>query len=170
LDAGENTLEAQLMMVMMRSITTNNGVFDRDLFVNDYVEFMTTPGSHNDTYASTAHRMFFANREKGKPLRECPDNDRHNVDTIDAFNIPAVVALATALEPNVEAVKQSALATRGLSSLVLRHCELLSDVFHQIVAGDETSVKDKLQQAGVRLGVDLVGSSQRSGMRDPMTA
>ena len=29
--------------------------------------------------------MFFANREKGLPLAECPDNDGHNVDTIDAL-------------------------------------------------------------------------------------
>merc|ERR1712023_463827 len=136
LEAGENTLEAQLMRVMMRSISGNSGTFNKDRFVDDYVSFMTTPGSHNDTYASTAHRMFFANREAGRPLSECPDNDHHNVDTIDAFDIPIVVALATATSPDPVAVTQSALATRGLSPKVAKHCELLSDVFHRLVTGD----------------------------------
>lgn len=34
----------------------------------DYVNFMTTPGSHNDTYAESFHRSFFADwRQAGKP-------------------------------------------------------------------------------------------------------
>ena len=32
---------------------------------------MTTPGSHNDAYASSYHRLFFQNRARGKPLHEC---------------------------------------------------------------------------------------------------
>merc|ERR1712046_360463 len=162
LEAGENTLEAQLMRVMMRSISGNSGTFNKDRFVDDYVTFMTTPGSHNDTYASTAHRMFFSNREAGRPLSECPDNDHHNVDTIDAFDIPIVVALATATAPDPAAVKQSALATRGLSRQVLKHCELLSSVIHQLVTGS-TPAKETLQQAGLKLGVDIAGAA-RQGM------
>merc|ERR1712054_82334 len=149
LEAGENTLEAQLMRVMMRSITANGGSFNKENFVDDYVKFMTTPGSHNDTYASTAHRMFFSNREQGKPLSECPDNDHHNVDTIDAFDIPIVVALATATAPDPAAVKQSALATRGLSPQVLKHCEFFSTLIHQLVTG-AAPAKDTLQQAGLK--------------------
>lgn len=173
LEAGENTLEAQLMRVMMKSVVTNGGSFDRARFVDDYVSFMTTPGSHNDTYASTAHRMFFANREKGKPLSECPDNDHHNVDTIDAFDIPIVVALATATLPRpaaASAVADSALATRGLSPKVLKHSSLVADVFSQLVTG-AAPVKDTLQKAGLSLGVDLAGSAARGGGRgDPVTA
>lgn len=38
--------------------------------LKDYVAFMTTPGTHNDTYAATAHRMFFANWVRlGRPAR-----------------------------------------------------------------------------------------------------
>ena len=39
------------------------------------MQFMQTPGSHNDTYASTCHRMFFANLVNGKPPEQCADND-----------------------------------------------------------------------------------------------
>lgn len=64
LQAGENTLEAQLTRLLSKSIT-DIGSFDANNFRDLYVKFMTTPGSHNDTYASTCHRMFFANFVKG---------------------------------------------------------------------------------------------------------
>jgi ADP-ribosyl-[dinitrogen reductase] hydrolase len=55
---------------------------------------MTTPGSHNDTYASTCHRMFFANYVKDIAPEACADNDGHNTDAIDSLTliIPTVVA------------------------------------------------------------------------------
>ena len=46
---------------------------------------MTTPGSHNDVYAATAHRMFFANWVKKKALNDCAANDGHNTDAIDGM-------------------------------------------------------------------------------------
>jgi hypothetical protein len=97
LAAGENTLEAQLARVLMRSVVQTGGAFDPDHFRNAYVNFMTTPGSHNDCYASTCHRMFFANLVYKKlDLRDCPDNDGHNVDTIDGLVLPTLVSLAVA--------------------------------------------------------------------------
>ena len=54
---GENTLEAQLVRVLMKSIVACGGRFDAAHFCSAYVKFMRTPGSHNDTYASTAHRQ-----------------------------------------------------------------------------------------------------------------
>ena len=64
LQAGENTLEAQLVRVLSKSIQ-DRGIFDVNDFRERYMKFMTTPGSHNDTYASTCHRMFFANAVRG---------------------------------------------------------------------------------------------------------
>ncbi len=55
---------------------------------------MTTPGSHNDVYAATAHRMFFANFAKNKPLDQCPDNDKHNTDSIDGIINVIPIALS----------------------------------------------------------------------------
>ena len=57
------------------------------------MSFMQTPGSHNDTYAATAHRMFFKNLIDGKDPKQCPDNDGHNVDAIDALIITIPVIL-----------------------------------------------------------------------------
>eukprot|EP01052_Picozoa_sp_SAG31_P007250 SAG31_NODE_343_length_17426_cov_35.294443_18_plen_142_part_00 len=39
--------------------------------------------------------MFFANRENGLPLEQCPDNDGHNVDTLDGLvNLAPVIFAA----------------------------------------------------------------------------
>ena len=103
LDAGENTLEAQLVRVVLRGIAANGGRFDPNKMREDYIKFMTTPGSHNDCYASTCHRMFFANLVNGVLPEKCPSNDGHNVDTIDGLVLPTAVALATLGQPAVEA-------------------------------------------------------------------
>jgi len=95
LQRGENTLEVSLARVLMKSIVVNDGIFDADHFRDAYIKFMTTPGSHNDTYASTCHRMFFANMIfRQLPPQDCPDNDHHNVDTMDGLILPTIVALA----------------------------------------------------------------------------
>ena len=61
LKAGESTLEITLMKRAMQIATNEGGVFDADKTRNDYITFMTTKDSHNDTYCGTCHRMFFAN-------------------------------------------------------------------------------------------------------------
>lgn len=73
-----------------------------DTFLRDYVKFMITPDSHNDVYAATAHRMFFANYvDQGRPsddaakLRMLADNDGHNTDSIDGLINVLPVAIWT---------------------------------------------------------------------------
>lgn len=103
LSKGENTLEAQLVRVVCQSIVQNSGTFIAEDLRQRYIEFMTKPGSHNDCYASTCHRMFFANLTAGKPPAQCPDNDNHNVDTIDGLVMAVPVALAAWRKPLAEA-------------------------------------------------------------------
>lgn len=115
LQAGENTIESDITRECYNSITSNGGTFSSQVLLDRYIKFMTTPGSHNDCYASTYHRMFFANKARGLPLDQCPDNDNHNVDTQDGLTITVPVALATALKPEREAD-----AIIGESAQVLR--------------------------------------------------
>ena len=74
-------------------MTKDEGEYKADNFRNVYMDFMKTPGSHNDTYAATAHRMFFKNLVQGKDPKDCPDNDGHNVDAIDALTIALPVII-----------------------------------------------------------------------------
>jgi len=101
LQAGENTLEVQLARVLMKSMVANQGRFQANHFRKAYMDFMMTPNSHNDAYASTCHRMFFANLIHRKlPPDQCPDNDGHNVDTVDGLVLPTIVSLAYAVQSN----------------------------------------------------------------------
>lgn len=48
LEAGENTLEVQLTRLLTQGIIAI-GEFQKDVWLQSYMTFMTTPGSHNDT-------------------------------------------------------------------------------------------------------------------------
>jgi ADP-ribosylglycohydrolase len=154
LQAGENTLESQLARVLMKSIVANNGSFNEDHFRKAYIDFMTTEGSHNDTYASTCHRMFFANLIfKQLNPKDCPDNDGHNVDTIDGLILPTVTSLAETARQLVlagdnrltaegkEKIERSAARTAAVtrSSDVL---EKVSEVWADLVASAVTASSD----------------------------
>ena len=49
LSAGEETLEASLARVLMRTVSESGGLVNAEAFRGAYVNFMTKPGSHNDS-------------------------------------------------------------------------------------------------------------------------
>eukprot|EP00035_Acanthoeca_spectabilis_P008742 m.157782 g.157782 ORF g.157782 m.157782 type:complete len:173 (+) comp14482_c0_seq9:155-673(+) len=57
LQKGENTLEGQIARLAIRSLAGTNGLFSPKKFVSEFITFMTTPGSHNDT--SVGNAAFF---------------------------------------------------------------------------------------------------------------
>lgn len=174
LQRGENTLEAQLARVLMKSIVAHGGTFDADAFRDAYMQFMQQPGSHNDTYASTCHRMFFANLLFHKrPPDQCPDNDGHNVDTIDGLILPTIAVLATAANPKadlaqVETVAAScARVTRQSSQL-----ESSSRIWSRLVTSalrdeKDSAVLEQLAQCSYSWGL---GRPPRANQPDQMTA
>ncbi|WP_371194435.1 ADP-ribosylglycohydrolase family protein [Glaciecola sp. SC05] len=87
--AGENTLNAQCTRVLMRSMIANEHAYDKEAFVADYIAFMTagTP-LHNDTYAESYHRGFFANYVQGRAPLKCA------MKTHDTASIGGLVTLA----------------------------------------------------------------------------
>lgn len=165
---GENTLEAQLVRVVCRTVTENKGQFSADSLRKKYVEFMTTPGSHNDAYASTCHRMFFANMKNGKPLEKCPDNDQHNVDTIDGLILGLPVALAGSRLPLEEAQRQAVQCTdvTRLSSALPPYVEHVTAVLRQLLRGEK--LIDSLKTGSGRSLEDLIDGAARRP--DPMVA
>ncbi len=54
--AGQNTLNALCTRVVTRGMAEEKG-YSVDRFLQDYVKFMTTPGSHDDTYAGKHFRL-----------------------------------------------------------------------------------------------------------------
>jgi len=158
LKRGETTLEGEMARLVLRSMSQNGGAASFDFLERlqaDYVEFMTTPGSHNDAYASSYHRLFFQNRARGKPLHECPSNDGHNVDAIDGLVIPAVVLLGGAAAPEreaLEAAQRSVRVTRS-SPRVEAFVGELSTLIRAILLGEPApgAARTSAQRVGLRL-------------------
>lgn len=190
LQAGENTLEMQIARVLMKSIVANDGQFDEDHFRKAYIEFMTTKGSHNDTYASTCHRMFFANLifHKKDP-KDCPDNDGHNVDAIDGLVLPSITALAAtarqlsivssdSLELTKEArisIQQASIKTAAVtrSSNVLAKAsaawaDLVSDAL--ILPISESDANNSMLQPIYNVAMQLKFSKPQPNRSDQMSA
>ena len=99
LKAGENTLESHLARLLTRTINSENGNFSDESFRNAYINFMKTPGSHNDVYAPKAHRHFFKSLafDNLAPI-DCRSDDPGAVDGIDALTvtIPIIIRYSEA--------------------------------------------------------------------------
>lgn len=176
---GENTLEASLVRALTRCINDNGGKYDANRWRDEYIAFMTTPGTHNDTYASTCHRMFFANRENGLALEDCPDNDGHNVDTIDGLTaLPPVLIIAEVAAKQQDQDKpltaemlrdkvSGIVSVTRRSSACVTFGSLFGEMMSQVLHG--SSVATAATQAGRRLSLD-VPAMVAASRGDPMTA
>lgn len=72
LQAGQNTLNTLCALLVGKTLAS--GTFSsmseplaRAAVLSDYVKFMTTPGSHDDTYAESFHRSFFSDWQDSRP-------------------------------------------------------------------------------------------------------
>lgn len=90
LRSGDNTLNLLCVRVLMGTMNELR-CYDADAFLEAYVQFMTTPGSHNDTYAESYHRDFFANYARGVPLRQCAGAEGHDTASIGGLVSQPVV-------------------------------------------------------------------------------
>jgi len=165
LEAGENTLDLMVMRALLRDISSNGGI-NLDSISQSYIDFMTTPGSHNDVYASTAHRMFFRNYviNKKNPV-DCPDNDRHNVDAIDGLINAVPIILKGLIENQTE--KQ---VMKDAYDVMLRYRNApnmrryINEYVHLcFMAYNAGSFQELAQQANVEV-------ERMKFRRDPMTA
>lgn len=75
LAAGDNTLAAHLVRVLMRSVIAEGG-YDQDAFLEAFVDHMTTPGRNNDPYTEIYIRRWFENWTRGLPGYAAGDYQR----------------------------------------------------------------------------------------------
>ena len=104
--AGENTLNAHCARLVTRTLNANNGRYDADLFLENYMAFMTSETPlHPDTYAESYHRGFFANFAKGLPPRKCGART-HDTASIGGLVMIAPIAISELLfEPSLKRVQ-----------------------------------------------------------------
>jgi ADP-ribosylglycohydrolase len=76
LKAGENTLNLQLVRQLMQSLAVKGAYRPQD-YLSRYIDFMTTPGRHRDTYIEECHRNFFDNYARGRAPEKCGRDEKH---------------------------------------------------------------------------------------------
>ncbi|MFM8657620.1 MAG: ADP-ribosylglycohydrolase family protein, partial [Chthoniobacterales bacterium] len=76
LRAGENTLNMQLAVELLGSLRACGG-YDRGDYLRRYMDLLTTPGRHRDTYLEECHRNFFTKYARGKKPEDCGGDDIH---------------------------------------------------------------------------------------------
>ena len=72
LKAGENTVAAHLVRVLMRSVA-EKGRYDEQAFLDAFVDFLTTPGSRRDPYTEIYLRRWFENYSAGQIPQACAE-------------------------------------------------------------------------------------------------
>jgi len=165
LEAGENTLEAQLTRLLARGIV-EKGEFDKQYWLQQYIAFLTTPGSHNDTYASTCHRMFFANYIRNVPADRCADNDGHNTDAIDALTnlIPVIVHYAEHPREVRNQKLAEVISSTRKSRVLQSYAENFADILVEVLHGAD------LRATIERFGTKSIRRMVESSRGDPMVA
>ncbi len=75
LKAGENTLGANLIRVLMRSVI-KEGKYKQEVFIEDFITHLTTPNLNNDPYTEVYIRAWFQNFSNGVPPHACAQEQR----------------------------------------------------------------------------------------------
>jgi hypothetical protein len=77
LKAGENTLNLKLAGELL--LLQNQGAYSGREWLRHLVTYMTTPGSHNDTYVEEYLRYFFTQYGQGCDVMECGRKDENHI-------------------------------------------------------------------------------------------
>ena len=154
MQAGENTLNAHCARVLMRTLAHSPQRYDRQAFVNAYIDFMTmTPATHPDTYAESYHRGFFANLAQGRKPENC------GMITHDTASIGALVTIAPLVfSERLKGISEAEIKITCRGHLALTHPDeslmQVCDSYVQLLCGlldgpDEAGAKALLLEASI---------------------
>lgn len=163
--AGENTLNAVCTRLVMRSIAAEKG-YKTGRFLADYVQFMTTPGTHNDTYAESFHRDFFSNWAKGVAPERCAGPEAHNTPTVGGFVMlpPVILSCLGKSETEMRKATVEHLRLTHDSDMLASRAEVYAELVYKLAQG--TSLKDAAAAAGKKIGLDIPALAARAANVD----
>lgn len=101
LKAGDVTMNSDVLKLTMESIIKSKDKkesYDPDIFLEDYINFHLTPGTHNDTYIDTCHFNFVTNYLRGKTLRKCAAEENHDSPAALAMKLVTPALFAPVLD------------------------------------------------------------------------
>ena len=134
MSAGDNTLNLLCARVLLRSLVSK-GHYDKTDFLQAYIRFMITPDQHNDTYAESYHRDFFANYANGIDPERCAGAEGHDTASIGGLVSLPLVIVASLKNESLDVTNEAALTHQRLthrSTLLERHTLELSKLLFSI--------------------------------------
>lgn len=96
LKAGENTLGANLIRVLMRGVI-KAGQYKQEVFIEDFINHLTTPNLNKDPYTEVYIRAWFENYTNGVPPHACAQEQRDvwSIGSNGGIIRPLVLALTS---------------------------------------------------------------------------
>ncbi len=131
LRAGENTLNYQLATELYRQVR-QAGKYDRDAWLQFYIDYMLTPGKHRDTYIEEYHRGFFTNYARGKQPRSCGIKDVHIGGLVP---VPALVDALSGTHADIRSVVHLHVELTHQDAEVLRAADVFTEILLDVKAG-----------------------------------
>jgi ADP-ribosylglycohydrolase len=128
---GENTLNLLLCRLLLTSLDSCGG-YDPDDFLERYIAFMTTPGSHRDTYVEECHRHFFTNLAAGRPPRRCGVTEKHIGGLVGL--VPILVRMA-AMPAAARAASKTHLALTHPGAAMATAADAVCDILLPVLSG-----------------------------------
>jgi ADP-ribosylglycohydrolase len=154
LESGDNTLNLLCARVLLRSMN-ETGRYDADVFLREYIAFMTTPKSHRDTYAESYHRAFFANYARGIPPERCAGLENHDTASIGGLVGLPLVIMAALQEDDGTAVEHALLAHLRLthrSAKLERYASALGRLLPRLLQDQERRIGSLVCDVAESLG------------------
>eukprot|EP00933_Yihiella_yeosuensis_P027879 TRINITY_DN21711_c0_g3_i1.p1 TRINITY_DN21711_c0_g3~~TRINITY_DN21711_c0_g3_i1.p1 ORF type:complete len:526 (-),score=76.50 TRINITY_DN21711_c0_g3_i1:223-1800(-) len=170
--AGENTLDALLKILLLKSLAGRSGYDPKD-YVSKYVSYMTTPKTHNDSYLNIPHRQFLYNwlfeKCKKDDPETCAGEENHSTASINGLvHLPALFALALAI--GTEDAMEAALKHARLffkSERMAAAARAFGELLFALWKGQ--NLEEVLDEVGNHAGINLpwlVKSIERSEFTD----
>jgi ADP-ribosylglycohydrolase len=128
LDAGESTLGASLIRVLMRSVIDRNG-YSQEGFLDDFIQYMTQPRDNGDPYTEIYLRRWFEHYSQGIAPENCAEQQRRvwSIGSVGGLVRPLALALLNPGNPYLatgmalghqQLTHRSEMVSSGLSLLV----------------------------------------------------
>ena len=163
LRAGDNTLNLLCVRVLIRALNAT-GHHDPAAFLREYIAFMTAPDSHNDAYAESYHRDFFANYARGLPPERCAGAEGHDTASIGGLvGLPPVIFAASREGDRlgVDAALLAQLRLTHRSSKLERYALALGELLVRLLQDPEPPVGSLARAAAERLGFPATAAIER---------
>jgi ADP-ribosylglycohydrolase len=142
LQAGENTLNMQLAQTLLGMLRERKD-YNRAAYLQLYIDFMTTPGRHRDTYVEECHRNFFTKFARGKKPEDCGGEDIH---IGGLAHVPILAAWFAEDETRALEVVQENVRTTHRGELVETAARDLTKMLVAILNGG--GVRDSIEKFG----------------------